>query len=307
MSTAPGIYEKNSINFDNGLLAEVVHVKQSMAAHDILDALGISKAQASIMVCGDTTPFKPRIKNRLIDLLSRGVAKAALEHEAIILDDGQNVGVSEIVGQSVADRGRKTTLLGVPPISKAGISDESPPVDVKGLEPNHTHFIISDQGQQKWQTDMMCQLAEEATGNKEWILTLLVGGDLQGYALDTALETVRRKWPLILIEGSGPLADKLVKLKKHQQTVERRRGKLWQWIYKIPGIDRLKRLQTTNPRLFEIISDGNISIIEKKNDANQLRKLIKHLFTDPHKEDVLWTAWQRFAEYDLNSSKHRDQ
>jgi hypothetical protein len=87
----------------------------------------------------------------------------------------------------------------------------------------------------------------------------------------------------------------------------KRRGKLWQWTYKIPDLDRLNRLQATNPRLFEIIRDGNISIIKKKSGADQLRKVIMRLFTDPHKEDVLWTAWQRFAEYDLNSSKHRDQ
>ena len=44
----------------------------------------------------------------------------------------------------------------------------------------------------------------------------------------------------------------------------KRRGKLWQWTYKIPGLDRLNRLQATNPSLFEIIRDGNISIIKKR-------------------------------------------
>ena len=37
----------------------------------------------------------------------------------------------------------------------------------------------------------------------------------------------------------------------------------------------------------------------------QLRNLIKGLFQPP-REKILWTAWQRFAEYDTNSIRHRD-
>jgi hypothetical protein len=136
---------------------------------------------------------------------------------------------------------------------------------------------------------------------------LLVGGELDGSALVTSLETVRRKWPLLVIEGSGPLADEIISFKKYQQTVANRSGWFWNLVYRVSGGNRLTRLRTTNPRLFEIISDGNISVISKENDADQLRGLIKGLFKDPRQEDVLWTAWQRFAEYDINSIRHRNQ
>jgi hypothetical protein len=43
------------------------------------------------------------------------VAQAALECEAVIIDEGTKTGVSELVGQGVADRGRKTKLIGVLP------------------------------------------------------------------------------------------------------------------------------------------------------------------------------------------------
>jgi SMODS and SLOG-associating 2TM effector domain 1 len=48
-------------------------------------------------------------------------------------------------------------------------------------------------------------------------------------------------------------------------------------------------------------------IVGSSFDAIQLRNMIKGIFTDPPKENILWTAWQRFAEYDLNSSRHRNQ
>ena len=311
MSDNPDNFEKKSIVFENSHSAEMLRIKQPIEAPEILKALEIQKANASILICGSTTPFKSRLRNRLIDLLSRGVAQAALDHEAIVIDTGTRAGVSELVGQGVADRGRKTKLIGV--VSKWKMSNPDEPVaeDVKSLDSNHTHFVVTEEEWPGWQTDIMCQLADAVTdadsNNKKRILNLLVGGKLRGSALDASLETVRREWPLIVIEGSGPLADKIVRIKKFQQTTAKRTGKVWNWIYRIPWLNQLTRLQATDPRLFEIISDGNIKIIGKESDASQLRKLIEGILTEPRKEDVLWTAWQRFAEYDLNSSRHRDQ
>ena len=55
---------------------------------EILKALEIPTAQAVIIVSGSAKPFNPRLRNRLIDLLGRGVAQAALECKAILLDEG---------------------------------------------------------------------------------------------------------------------------------------------------------------------------------------------------------------------------
>ena len=153
----------------------------------------------------------------------------------------------------------------------------------------------------------MCRLAEAATENKDWILTVLVGGETAGTAMDLALETVRRGWTLVVIEGSGPLADQIVRLKKETLAIEKRTGRVWKRINPFLSINRLTRLQETNPRLYEIISDGKILIVGSNFDAIRLRNLIKGIFTHPPKENILWTAWQRFAEYDVNSGRHRAQ
>ena len=124
MSADTELFEKKSIDFENGQSAEMLRVKEPMAALEILNTLGVSKVQASILVCGSSTAFKPRIKNKLIDLLSRGVAQAALDNKAVIIDDGYKIGVSQIIGQGVADRGRETTLIGVLPKMILGGADE---------------------------------------------------------------------------------------------------------------------------------------------------------------------------------------
>jgi hypothetical protein len=308
MSAAPDPIEKESIVFDNGQPAEILHVRQSLDAAEILKAMKIPAAQAAIIVGGSTTAFQSRLKNRLIDLISRGVAQAALESGAILLDEGTKTGVSEIVGQGVADRGRRTKLIGVLPQRKTRGPDEPVTQDDNNLDVNHTHFVFNDQERQTGQAEMICRLAEAATENKDWILTVLVGGETEGTALDLALETVRRGWTLVVIEGSGPLADQIVRLKKEILAIEKRTGRVWKWVNRFPASNsRLANLQETNPRLFEIISDGNILVVGTGFDAIQLRNLIKGIFTHPPKENILWTAWQRFAEYDLNSSRHRAQ
>src|SRR5688572_23634237 len=177
MPATPDSFEKKSILFENGQPAEILHVRQALNAPEILKALGIPKAQAAIIVGGSAKPFNPRLKNRLTDLLSRGVARAALECKAILLDEGTKAGVSEIVGQGVADRGRGTRLIGVLPQRKPGSPDESVTGDDKNLDANHTHFVLNEQERQAWQAEMLCRLAEAATENKDWILTVLVGGE----------------------------------------------------------------------------------------------------------------------------------
>ncbi|MFL7868975.1 MAG: hypothetical protein AB8I58_09110 [Anaerolineales bacterium] len=101
MSDSPDSFEKKSIAFKNGQTAEVLRIEQSQEASKILEALKLQKAGASILICGSTTPFKTQLRNRLLDLVSRGVAQAALDKEAIIIDTGSKAGVGELVGQSI--------------------------------------------------------------------------------------------------------------------------------------------------------------------------------------------------------------
>jgi hypothetical protein len=305
MSANPESFETRNILFQNGRSAEILSLRQAMDAADIQKALNFEISQAAIIVAGNTKPFTPRLKNRLTDLLSRGVAQAAADCGAIIIDDGSNSGISEIVGQGVADRGRRTRLVGVLPTGTT-ITPDVPVANEKNLDVNHTHFILNEQERPGWQAEAMSRLAEVVSCNKDWIMTVLVGGDSDGIAMDMALETVRRNWYLLVIEGSGSLADEIIRLKKQAQSMEKRSGKAWKRIKPLLP-NRLTELQETNPRLYEIIADGRIMIVGKSFDGVQLRNLIKGIFTHPPKENLLWTAWQRFAEYDKNSVRHRAQ
>lgn len=307
MSTNPEPFEARKILFENGRPAEILHITQEMEAGEMQKALKFEQSQAAIIIAGgNKKPFPTRLKNRLTDLLSRGVARAAVDCDAVIIDDGMKTGVSELVGQGVADRGRKTRLLGVLPQSKGG-TDGPVKEDDKTLDANHTHFITSEQTRRGWQAETMSRLAESVTCNENWIITVLVGGETNGTAMDLALETVRRKWNLVVIDGSGSLANKIVKLKKEKLAWEKRTGFFWNLVKWLPFVNRVKRLRETNPYLYEIISDGKISVLGKKSEAGELRGRIRNFFTHPPEENLLRNAWEKFAVYDQNSRRHRIQ
>ena len=180
MSATPDSFEKKSILFENGQPAEILHVRQALDAAEILKALEIPKAQAAIIVSGSTTPFNPQTQKPADRSSGRGVAQAALECEALLLDQGTKEGVSEILGQGVADRGRRTKLVGVLSQGKPARPDEPVTGDEKSLDVNHTHFIVNQQDRPAWQAQMLCGLAEAAAKNKDWIMTVLVGGETEG-------------------------------------------------------------------------------------------------------------------------------
>ena len=303
MSATPGTFEKESVRLENGRSAEILHMRGLRDDTEMLNVLNIHGTEAAIIVGGNVASSSPRLKNRLLDLISRGVAQAAVDTDAILIDEGTKDGASELVGQGVADRGRKTKLVGVLPKSKT-TSSQGPATEADlRLDENHTHFVINEQEQPASQAETMCRLAEAASSNKAWILTVLVGGESTGTALDLALETVRRGWTLVVIEGSGHLADEIVRIKREMLAIEKRMGRIWKLIRPFSGSNPLASLRDTNPRLYEVISDGKIIIVGTNFDAIQLRNLIKGLFQPP-REKILWTAWQRFAEYDQNSIRH---
>jgi hypothetical protein len=273
---------------------------------EISTSMKFPQPQTAIIITGNTMPFPPRLKNRLTDLLSRGVAQAAADCDAILIDDGMNTGISEIVDQGVADRGSKTKLVGVLAQGEGRHPDMSVTSENRSWAANHTHFIINEQEGPDRQAEVMCNLAAAISCYPNRNMTILAGGEINGPAINVALETVRRKWNLVVLEDSGSLADEIVKLKKQTMKWERRTGKSWKLFRPLLPYNRLKQLQETNPRLYEIISDGKIRLIEKNFDAIQLRNLIKGI-SRPTEENLLWAAWQRFAEYDQNSVRHRVQ
>ena len=183
----------------------------------LIESLGISPPKKLILLIGGADKLDEKLTSRLTQLFSRGIARAAADAEALIIDGGTQAGVMQIMGQSIADRGRKSSLLGVAPAGKVTYpggpsvaSNDSAPLD-----PNHSHFVLVDGNEWGSETETLFELA---AAFKVPVLAILVNGG--AIAKDELLQSVRRSWPVIVIEGSGRLADEVAALKEQPSQIE---------------------------------------------------------------------------------------
>src|SRR6185437_12713362 len=122
--------------FPNGNKAQLVTVPPDFSAANALRILDIQKPASLILLAGGGDKLEDN--PLLTQLFSRGIAPAAIEMKALIIDGGTKSGVMALMGRGVEDRGRKSLLLGVAPARKVVSSSESSQSgDKAALDPNH--------------------------------------------------------------------------------------------------------------------------------------------------------------------------
>ena len=247
-------------------------------AADIIHALDIGQPKALILVVGGAADLDATVQARLVQLCSRGIARAAANVFALIIDGGTQAGVMALVGQGVADRGRKTALVGVAPAGKVTYPDgpvDGNIADGAALDPNHSHFVLVESGEWGGETETMYAIAEALAQTIPVVTVLINGGSI---ARDEVLRSVRQGWPIIVVQGSGRLADDI--------------ATLWQE----------KPSFITDPVLAEIIADGTIHLFPLEGAVAALEDLITRQLRG---DTTLKLAWERFALYDTNAVRQQ--
>jgi hypothetical protein len=284
--------KKQSILFPNDNEAVAVFPSAASNAEDIVRALDIKPYKAIILVLGGAAGVDEKLIPRLTQLVGRGTARVAAQTNAIIIDGGTQAGVMAMMGEGVAARGYKSMLVGVAPAGKVTYPGNS--ATGVPLEPNHSHFVLvegSDWGSEtatiyKLITTLTSkgngaanagrnpleQESENVTTKVPAVAILAGGGPI---SRDEVLRAVRQNLPLIVIEGSGGLADDVAAAWRHRDTLP------------------------NDPVMAEIIADGDIHIQRLSNPVKGFERLIiKELRVDK----VLMHAWEIFADYDLNAN-----
>ncbi len=248
---------------------------------EVQSALGLDIPKAVLLIVRGSTEFEGDVESRLMQLLSRGIARAAADIEGVIIDGGRHTGVMAMMGQGVADRGHKSLLIGVAPASKVTYPDR-PVKDGKSLDHNHSHFVLTDGEEWGDEIETMCELAATLAQDNP-VATILVNGD--DLAKKQILQSVRQDWPIIVIRGSGNLADEITDLRQQRPTF-------------IP-----------DPDLAEIMSDGNLHFFPLDVSIGDFERQLRQL-SSPHPEaddTTLELAWRLFAMYDANANRQQKQ
>jgi len=201
------IVTKNTISFENGNRAVVVTAPPDASAKAILEALEIESPRAVILLFGGASGLDNSRKAHLATLFADGVTPVAAELGALIIDGGTQSGVMAIMGEAVARHPGTCQLLGIAPKGKIAhpeIAGASAVSHGAALEPHHSHFVLVESAEWGGETETMLELTRAFNAP---IVAILVNGG--AIAADEALQSVRNRWQLLVVEGSGRFADEL--------------------------------------------------------------------------------------------------
>ncbi len=266
----PPTITTQAITFENNRAATAVFPPAGAKAEDIIGALGLADYKAVLLLIGGADNIEDKLKPRLTQLFGRGIARAAAKSNAVIIDGGTQAGVMEMMGQGVADHGYKSPLIGVAPLGLVTYPG-STGAGATPLDPNHPYFVLVDGNAWGSETSTIYNLVR-VLKSKLPALALLVGGG--AIARNEALQAVRQNLPLIVVEGSGGLADET--------------AAAWKARPDLPD----------EPVMAEIIADGRIELHLLGNSVKGAERLVTHGLGG---ETVLMLAWERFADYDRNA------
>ncbi|GAC1376778.1 MAG: hypothetical protein NVS2B12_35200 [Ktedonobacteraceae bacterium] len=203
------------VSFSNGNEALVVTPQANAQTSHIIQALHVPTPSAVILVAGGAAEMRSNVATQLIPLFTTGVAELAASLDALIIDGGTQAGVMALMGQGVAERQHRSTLLGIAPMQtvaypgKVTATDNTDAEELVPLDPNHSHFVLVEADEWGGETETMYALAAHFSQHSPSVAVLADGGHI---ARQELLYNVRQRRPIVIIEGSGRLADKIAQL-----------------------------------------------------------------------------------------------
>jgi SLOG in TRPM, prokaryote len=214
MEIRPGHYELKvqDIYFPNGNCARAIFSPMDTNPVELLAYLNIPLFQPFFMIAGGALDMEEHLSPPLTHLFADGIANLAMTLDALIIDGGTHTGVMELMGLGIAKQAHKTPLLGVSPhgcVTYPGKPLTSVEKDAVLLDPNHSHFVLVESDEWGGETETMYKLAQMFSQSHPSVAFLINGGHI---AQKEVLYNVRQKRPIIVIGGSGRVADQIIRL-----------------------------------------------------------------------------------------------
>ncbi len=285
--------ENKPITFPNGNTALAVIPPKNVDYPEIIRALTIQQPKAVFVVIGGAKNLDDTLKATLSSLFSNGIATTATAIGALIVDGGTKSGVMEMMGQGVAEQERRSILLGVAPEGKVdyqsqstdGASDSKTPLD-----PHHSHFVLVKGDKWGDETATLFGVASELARHIPVVAILAGGGEI---AKKEVMQCVQRGWPVVVITGSGELADTL--------------AQWWRQKRVYPTVlQRILRRKRTSPDrdIAQVVEGGDLYLFSHKASSEELKALLKFLCLKQEKS-ILAQIQERERLYALMASQHQ--
>jgi hypothetical protein len=185
-------------------------VSRAASGPDLAARLGIEAPDALIMLVGGAGALSLDEFARVGTLMQDGVARAAAQTRAVVVDGGTQSGVMQLIGEGLAFIGPTAPLIGVAPEGVVAYPGGPGPDDGHTpLEPHHSHFVLVEGDQFGDETEVMYRLAEALSARCPSVAVLVNGGQIAAREVEW---NVRQKREIVVLAGSGRLADALAEV-----------------------------------------------------------------------------------------------
>ncbi|NJR62074.1 MAG: hypothetical protein HC769_26560 [Cyanobacteria bacterium CRU_2_1] len=193
-------------SFTNGQTAQAINVQDHTQLPTALRQLGLIGSHPVLVVVGGANNLEPPDYDRLQHLFLDSLAPLAQELGMVIVDGGTNSGVMKLMGQARSTIHASFPLIGVAPSNKVYLPNQPQTTGTHPLEPHHTHFILTPGSKWGDESPWIAAIASLLSGDSPSVTVLLNGGNV---SLIDVRESVAEGRPVVVIAGTGRLADKL--------------------------------------------------------------------------------------------------
>lgn len=271
---------KSEVTLPNRIPALSVRANLDTPARDVLKALDVKEHEALILLFGGVDDIE-EVDPRLEQLFLRGIADVAIKTGAIIVDGGTWVGAMGLMGKAYAHMNRHALMLSLAPRTKVNKSVTQRATNRTNLaqsDPNGARLVLLECDEWGCEIGKLFELADVIAERIPVVAILVNGGPS---STEGALLTLIREWPLVVIEGTGGLADKISECKRGNVSSDDRAIKE---IIDIGGKKLISLFPSTeSPAVFR----------------TRLQKLISR------HPPVLTHAWRQQAAYDQNAQRQQ--
>jgi hypothetical protein len=195
--------------FPNGEVAHAVRVHDTGDLTPALDELGIRYPSFTVVLVGGAGGLSNADLIRLRPFFVETLAPLVQAKGALVLDGGTDAGVMRLMGDARDEIEGRFPLIGVAASKTVILPDQlSTDSDAAPLEPNHTHFVLVPGSTWGDESPWLACIATALSGGVGSAVFLVNGGET---SLRDVRENVKAGHPVIVVNGTGRLADSLAR------------------------------------------------------------------------------------------------
>jgi hypothetical protein len=264
-------FTEKVFTFANGNNARALYVPRKTQGKDLLNALGVEVPKTLILLATGGEPLDPEVRLRVHQLFNRGVVRAANGISTAIFTNAVNAGPIRLMGNAVAEREAKVPLVGFAAQGQIALPEDGEQDELIPPEPHHSHFVIVEALEFGDEVEVMFSLVHELSEQSPAVLLLVNGNERS--CLE-ALRAIRMNIPVVILDGSGGLADEISRLYREKPDF------------------------IADPRIAEIVEDGDLHIFPLDATPDELQNMV---YSELRGDTTLKLAWRQFGLYDLNA------